>query len=303
MTLHENIKGVGLAGRDNIGYIGADIIFMSYEGLMSLDRLTQTDGKAPLETVSLVVRNDLTRILSDADVSTIKSVYYQEDGSFVTFMPDQNLTYCFDFSVGDKKYPRITTWTFASDPLCGISTIDGKMYMGLSDSVSEYTGYYDVTITDVTGTYANEGVCVAAANVWETSTCWDYTNVSYNWTFQSPWMDFEDPVFAKIVKRGLFTITGGQNSATTVTLSKDYEENSTFSKTFTLASDAIVFLFGNASSLWGAAKYAPAASPREYRIPLARTGKVIRLKMVTEVNGFYSSLVNTILLTKQGKIR
>ena len=43
--------------------------------------------------------------------------------------------------------------------------------------------------------------------------------------------------------------------------------------------------------------------PKEYKISLARTGKVIQLKMVTEVTGSSSSLVNTTLLTKQGKIR
>jgi len=108
---------------------------------------------------------------------------------------------------------------------------------------------------------------------------------------------------AKILKRGLFTVTGGQGAASTITIAKDYEEDSTYSKTFNLVTDAITYLWGSAASLYGAAKYAPADGPKEYTLPLARTGKVIRLKMVTEVSGNYSSLVNTTFLTKQGKIR
>ena len=116
-------------------------------------------------------------------------------------------------------------------------------------------------------------------------------------------MDFGDPVFTKILKQGLFTITGGEGAAATVEISKDYEEDSKFSKTFNLTSDAVKFLYGAANSLYGAAKYAPAASPREYRVSLARAGKTIRLKMTFDVTGHYSSLINTTLLTKQGKVR
>ena len=150
MTLVEIIRGVGLAGRDNIVYVEADLFFMSYEGLMSIKRLTQSDGKAPVETISITVRNDLTRILVDADLDTIKSCYYQKEGFVLTFMPGDNKAYCFDFSMGMAKVPRVTTWTFASDPLCGVSTLDGKLYMGLSDSVAEYDEYFDVSIADST---------------------------------------------------------------------------------------------------------------------------------------------------------
>lgn len=303
MVLFDLITGVGLAGRDNIVSLGADIVFLSYEGLRSINRVTQSDGKNPVGDLSIVVRNDLTHVVNNADLDTVKSVYHQEDGLVLTFFPDQNLTYCFDFSLGIKQLPSITTWTFADDPLSAMSTIDGKLYMGVSNSIVEYDGYYDVTIADTTATYANEGVCVAGGDTWETSTCWGYTNVEYNWTFQSPWLDLGDPYFAKIVKRGLLTITGGQGAASTITISKDYEEDSTYSKTFNLTTDAISYLWGAAASLYGAAKYAPAEGPKEYRVPLARTGKTIRIKLVTEVKGHYSSLVNTTLLTKQGKIR
>ena len=303
MVLDDLITGVGLAGRDNIISMGADILFMSYEGLKSLSRVTASDGKSPIDDVSLSVRSDLTTILKSATVDNIKSVYNQGTGEVIIFMPDNDVTYCFNFAMGIKQLPKVTTWKFAKAPKCGVYDIDGTFFFGLSDSVASYINYHDITITDSTSTYANVTVCEAASNTWETSTCWTYANVDYNWTFQSSWMNLGDPNFAKIVKRGLVTITGGQGAASTITIAKDYEEDTTYQKTFNLVSDSITYLWGAAISLYGSSKYAPAAGPKEYKLPLARTGKVIRMKLVTEVKGHYSSLVNTTLLVKQGKIR
>lgn len=302
MVLDEVIKGVGLAGRDNISYVGTDVIFLSYEGLMSLQRVTQTDGKSPIDDLSVAVRNDLTRLLASATIDNVKSAYYPEDGIVVTFMPDNSLAYVFDFAASGQL-PRITTWSFTSAPLCGLGTIDGKMYIGLTDSIAEYDGYYDVSISDVTGTYGNQSVCEAADNTWETSTCWSYTNSNYSYTFQTSWLDLNNPVVSKIVKTGLFTFVGGRGATSEVFVSKDYQVGSQFSKSFTLTTQGTTYLYGKTNALYGTAIYASADGPQEYRVPLARTGKVIRLKMVTEVNGNYSSLVNTTLLTKQGKIR
>lgn len=303
MVLNDLIRGVGLAGRDNVVDMGVDLMFMSYDGLKSFSRLTQTDGKSPVAPSSVAVRNDLARMLVTVDVDTVKSVYHQEDGQILTFFPGRAVTYCFNFSLGIAQAPKITTWTFSDDPLCGIDTIDGTLYLGLSDSVAKYSDYVDTIITNSTGAYANEGVCVAAGNTWETSTCWTYTTSNYNWTFQSPWMDLDDPSHSKIVKRALMTMSGGEDSASTITISKDYEEDSSFSNTFSLSTAAISFIWGTTASLYGAATYAPASFPREYKVSLARSGKVIRIKLVTEVKGHNSNLVNTTLLTKQGKIR
>ena len=49
MVLEEIIRDVGLAGRDNVVYVGADLFFLSYEGLVSIRRVTQTYGMATVE--------------------------------------------------------------------------------------------------------------------------------------------------------------------------------------------------------------------------------------------------------------
>ena len=308
MTLDEVINGVGLISRDNIANINADVVFMSYNGLQSLSRLVATDGKAPLRDLSLPVRNDLTDlIINSANSRTlddIKSTYFQKDAILVTFVPNSSIAYCFDFSSsGRDGPPRTTTWSFVSAPLCGLGSLDGDFHLGLSNSVGLYDGYYDVSIIDDTSTSGTEGACNTAGDTWATSKCWSYTNSDYNYTWKSPWMDLGDPVHAKIIKSGLFTFTGGKGATSTVSVYKDYETGSFYSKTFTVNTGGIIFLYGNSQTLYGAATYAATGGPEEHKVSLARTGKVIQLKMVTEVTGNYSSLGNTTLLTKQGKIR
>ena len=308
MVLEEIIRDVGLAGRDNVVYVGADLFFLSYEGLVSIRRVTQTDGRAPVEGLSTTVRNDLTRILTQATVENIKSIYYQKEGFILTLMPDNDKAYVFDFSVGKMEFPRITTWTFNLEPLSALYTFDGKLYFGTTDSLAEYDGYYDVTLTDSTASFGNEAACTAAGGTWDGSKCWTPTNTDYSWLFQTPWSDFGDQVFAKIIKSGLITVTGGQGAAATIQLYKDYEYGSAYSKTFNLTSDAVNYLYGagpssSQASLYGKATYAATAGPKEYKVPLARTGKTFRIKMTFEVKGNYSSLITSNLLAKKGKVR
>ena len=376
MALEEVIKGTGLAGKDNIAYVGTDILFLSYEGLMSLGRLQQTDGKAPIQDLSITVRNDLATILSSATVANIKTAYYPEDGLLVIFMPDEKKCYVFDVKVQTQS-PRVTTWPLTTAPLCGLGTIDGKLFIGLPTGVAEYTGYIDVTITS------------------DGSGGWTSTDSNYSYVFQTSWLDLNSPTFAKIIKSGLFAITGGRGASSTISVYKDFDLGSPYSKTISLVSGVTISLYtqgddgaalvagtrsfynnttlvtvaptanvngatssttalvvdGNSGTIeagmsvtgtgivgtvtvsslsnqnnlvlssaqslsndtaltfkspaYGSTlvKYGAASGPKDYKVSLGRTGKVIKLKMDTTVEGHYSSLTAATLLTKQGKIR
>ena len=376
MALEEVIKGTGLAGKDNIAYVGTDILFLSYEGLMSLGRLQQTDGKAPIQDLSITVRNDLATILSSATVANIKTAYYPEDGLLVIFMPDEKKCYVFDVMIQTQS-PRVTIWPLTTAPLCGLGTIDGKFFIGLPTGVAEYTGYIDVTITS------------------DGSGGWTSTDSNYSYVFQTSWLDLNSPTFAKIIKSGLFAITGGRGASSTISVYKDFDLGSPYSKTISLVSGVTISLYtqgddgaalvagtrsfynnttlvtvaptanvngatssptalvvdGNSATIeagmsvtgtgivgtvtvsslsnqnnlvlssaqslsndtaltfkspaYGStlAKYGAASGPKDYKVSLGRTGKVIKLKMDTTVEGHYSSLTAATLLTKQGKIR
>ena len=294
IAVEEVIKGTGLAGKDNIAYVGTDILFLSYEGLMSLGRLQQTDGKAPIQDLSVTVRNDLVGILSSATVANIKTAYYPEDGLLVIFMPDEKKAYVFDVKIQSAS-PRVTTWPFTTSPLCGLGTIDGKLFMGLPTGVAEYSGYQDATITS------------------DGSGGWTTTTSNYSYVFQTSWLDLNSPTFAKIIKSGLFAITGGRGASSTISVYKDFELGTPYSKTISLVSGVTISLYtqggdgaalvAGTRSLYDTAKYGASAGPKDYKVSLGRTGKVIKLKMDTTVEGHYSSLTDATLLTKQGKIR
>jgi len=190
----------------------------------------------------------------------------------------------------------VTTWPFTTAaPLCGLGTIDGNLFIGLSTGVAEYTGYIDVTITS------------------DGSGGWTSTDSNYSYVFQTSWLDLNSPTFAKIIKSGLFAITGGRGSSSTISVYKDFELGSPYSKTISLVSGVTISLYtqggdgaalaAGTRSLYDTAKYGAAAGPKDYKVSLGRTGKVIKLKMDTTVEGHYSSLTAATLLTKQGKIR
>ena len=304
MTLDELIQGVGLAGRDNIVYVGAEVLFMSYEGLQALSLVTNTGGKAPISGLSVAVRNSLSFYLAQADLTTVKSVFYQEEGLVVTFVPERKLAYVFDFaSSAELSIPRITTWHFADAPLCGVGTVDGYLIMGLSNSIALYDGYYDVVITDTTASNATSGACSTAGGTWDGSKCWSTTNKLYNYTWSTTWMDFKEPTTTKILKEALFNYSGGRGSATTLMVYVDYNTISPYKKVFNLLPSDQSALYGASTSLYGDSLYSAQVGPAEYKVPLARSGKVIKMKMITEVVGDFSSLVSTTLLTKQGKTR
>lgn len=301
MVLEELIKGVGLAGRDNIVYMGADLLFLSYEGLQSLSRITQTDGKAPLTDMSIAVRNTLAFYLSTADLTTIKTVYHKKEGLVITFVPDSKLAYVFDFSSG--QLPKVTTWSFATAPLCGVSTIGGELVVGSATYVAKLEGFAEVDITDTTSTNANQTACEAVNGVWDGSKCWSSSNRLYNYTWSTAWLDLGEPAVTKILRTAYFSYTGGRGSATSLSLYVDHDSVNPLTKNFNLAPAEDYATYGAADSLYGVSKFTSKVGPVEYKIPLGRTGKVIKMKMVTEVVGDYSSLVSMTLLTKQGKIR
>jgi len=210
MALDELVKGVGLAGRDNISYVSSEVLFLSYTGLQSLSRITQTDGKAPLTELSIAVRSTLAPILSTTDLDTVKSAYFQEDGIVATFFPSRDLVYVFDFASSPQLgLPRITTWETTNTPYCGIGSLDGDFHLGFVDSVGLYDGYQDVTVASAVT-----------------------TEVDYEYTWATSWLDLGSPTFSKILKSGVFTILGGYGATTNVVVYKDYVTATQLSKTF-----------------------------------------------------------------------
>ena len=310
-ALDEVVRGVGCVARDSVQALGDDIIFLSNSGVRSLRR-TMVQDKMPLTDLSANIKDEVTTHIVNADMAQVKGQYCLCGGYYALSFPDRNITYVFDFK-GNPDAPRVTTWNFETKktPKALLSTTDGIMYMGLGNSdyagrIATYDGYFDVEKSDVTSTYANQTVCEAAGYTWEStnSKCWQSTNNTYQADFKTVWLDFGDPSRAKLLKRFLAVISGGKNMSVTMNWYRDYKVTAD-SGSFTLSPTAsgTSYLWGGSTSLYGAAKYAPAFQPAEYKLSLSKSAKVLRMEMKGTVNGFKASLQQMIIWAKQGKIR
>ena len=311
-ALDEVVRGVGCVARDSVQALGDDIIFLSNSGVRSLRR-TMVQDKMPLTDLSANIKDEVTTHIVNADMAQVKGQYCLCGGYYALSFPDRNITYVFDFKGGTGDAPRVTTWNFSTSkaPRSLLSTTDGVMYIGGGYSdykgrVSTYTDYYDVEKTDVTTTYTTSSACTTAGHVWEStnSKCWETTNSTYQADFKTVWLDFGDPSRAKLLKRFLAIISGGKNMDVTMNWYRDYKVTAD-SSSFTLSPTAsgTSYLWGGATSLYGAAKYAPAFQPAEYKLSLSKSAKVLRMEMKGTVNGFKASLQQMIIWAKQGKIR
>jgi len=309
-ALDEVIAGVGCVARDSVQSLGDDIIFLSNSGVRSLQR-TMVQDKMPLTDLSINIKDEITVHIVNADMDKVKGQYCLCGGYYVLSFPDRNIVYVFDFRGKAGDAPRITTWEFEAKktPKSFLSITDGIMYIGLGDTeyqgrVADYDEYYDVEKADVTATYANQTVCEAADNTWEStnSKCWQDSNNNYQAGFKTTWLDFGNPSAAKILKRMLLTVTGGFGMVATLSWYRDYS-NIADSATFDLSAGGTSSRWGATGAIWGVARYSASEQPKEYKLSLSKSAKVLRLGMSGTVSGFKPSLQNMIVWAKQGKIR
>ena len=315
LALDELIEGVGLRARDSVANLGDDILFLSNTGLRSLARTVTSDGKMPLRNFSKNIRDELALAIVSADMEKCKAAYCLCGGFYILAFPDRNMMYYFDFTIiNPDSTPRISKFVFDAGecPTALLSTVDGAMWMGRNDNanIAKYQNYYDQIKTDVTGTYGTQVACEAAGHTWEStnSECWSTTNASYTGSFRTVWLDFKEvgssPSITKILKEFYGVIVGGKDMTIDFTWYRDYNvEGTTQSFTLRPTGTGTPYLWGNSSSLYGAAKFAPSYNPTEYKLPLSKTGKVIQLEMKSGIYGYKASLQSIALQAKQGKLR
>ncbi len=100
-------------------------------------------------------------------------------------------------------------------------------------------------------------------------------------------------------------ISGGPGTQVGIKWYKDFDVTPSTTLGFVLnpSQSGTSYLWGGATSLYGAAKYAPVYGLREYGISLTGSAKHLQLEMSAETAGYVASLQDLTLLYKQGKIR
>tara|TARA_R100001369_G_scaffold67349_1_gene94811 strand:+ start:712 stop:3165 length:2454 start_codon:yes stop_codon:yes gene_type:complete len=204
MQLNEVIRGIGCIARDSIQAIGDDLVFLSSTGLRSLARTTEKD-KVPLTDLSVNIKDRLIRNLEQS--KEIKSAYIENEGVYILFFTDSNLTYIFDFKyLTPNAAPRITTWTFAKErhPTSIAYTELHGMLVGQEDGgIAEYKGYFDTTASFVSNAVVQ-------------------SFSSYTMNFETVWLNLGETVQASLLKKLFMVLEGGAGSTLFLKWYKDF---------------------------------------------------------------------------------
>ena len=286
--LSEIIKGVGCVSRDSIKAFGDDILFLSADGVRSLNR-TKIQDKMPLTDLTKNVKNDIIKNITASDKKDIKAAYNHAGGYYIISFTGINQHYVLDFrAINPDNTPRVTKWQFTSNhsPKSFLSLYDGTLYVGLGSdnhhgALYTYDGYFD--IDHESGSFVNK---------------------PYQSNWKSVYMDFGDPSIAKILKKLRFVLDGGRESDISIKWLRDYA--STYDEhTKTIVPEAVgdIYLFGASNSLFGQAKYGLLFTPKEYHVNLSKSAKTLQIDMTTTVKGYKGSLQSMTVLAKGGKIR
>jgi hypothetical protein len=143
MTLSDTITGVGCVSRHTIQSTGSDLVFLSHSGLRSLGRTIQ-EKSASINSLSKSVTSDIIALI-DAETDEFDSAYFPEEKFYLVLFRGQSKVYCFDTrgALEDGSW-RATYWPdspiksmFAGD------RIQGRMLVGFSEGIGEYSGYTD----------------------------------------------------------------------------------------------------------------------------------------------------------------
>lgn len=290
--LDEVIHGIGCIARDSVQAFGDDVLFLSSDGVRSLNR-TKIQDKMPLTDLTKNVKNDIIKNITASNSEDIKAQYNISGGYYVISFTGINETYILDFKAPNPdNTPRITKWVTdaARAPKSYTSLSTGTLYIGLgSDDVNRlfngvvavYDDYFD---TDYSGS-------TLITNFYQT-------------LFKTTWMDFGRPSSAKLLKKFSSVHDGGRAQDVTVKWYRDYSTQGD-SGTFSLApiSSGTATIYGASSSLFGASKFSPIYYPKEYNLNLSKSAKVVQIEMINLIKGFKGSLQSMTVLAKEGKIR
>jgi hypothetical protein len=269
----DTIVGVGCIARDSIQQIeNGDLLFLSYQGVQSLQRVIQ-ERSNPINNVSQNVRDYLNGMAATETKSLVRTVYSPENAFYLLVLPTSEVTFCFDTSgrLEDGSF-RVTEWNNLV-PRSIVRALDGTVYIGLKSGaggeIGKYTGNQD-------------------------------DGAEYTFSYASGWLDLgeEAASYLKILKSvtGLFWIT----DSATILFRWDVDFQGDFSSSsFTLtASSGAEWGEGE----WGEDEFGGGLNLRPASAPLDGAGQFIRIGIVSSINGSSVAIQQLNLFAKIGRL-
>lgn len=278
MSLVENIGGIGCVARDSVQYVGADILFLSAQGVRSLGRTIQ-EKSMPITDISKNVSEDLNALVQSETASQIKSGYSKSEGFYILSLPTSNKTYYFDlkYPLQDRSY-KVTTWN-TSFTAISISS-DDTLYLGTVGWINTYTGYLDAVLSDGTG------------------------GSTYGFTYESGWNDLSSEgqnlnPYNKIPKKIAVLVLGGTGQTLITKWAFDFIDSfNSFSKTIGSSVTIAEYNIGE----YNIAEYGGGDVYNRIKAPMSKSGQVIKFGVNITINGSSVALQQIDLYSKIGRV-
>jgi hypothetical protein len=257
------LMGTGCISQWTVDHIGeSDVVFLSPNGLQSLQRLTQSRNN-PLETLSKYNRDTILTQLQNEVYANISGCFNQTTGFYILCFPVTGVVWCFDMR-------RLYT-----DPVGAICSITTQWTMTLTACHS------DAQQNNLYLCRAGHGTICQYSNYLDEGS-------TYNFVYLSPWMTLGDAVAQrlKLVKRITITMYTSGTSPFTITWGVDFGSTSG-STTYTLLPLGANSQYGIGQ--YGLAQYGGAGSNLYiYKYPAHIKGQYHQLGFQIIINGQFS---------------
>ena len=265
MALADTVAGVGCVDRDTVQHTGTDVLFLSHTGLKSFGRTIQ-EKSMPMANLSNSITKDIINLLQN-EVSFYRTVYSPEEGFYLLTFVGQDVTYCFDVRGTLENGPyRVTRWPGTSFTSYG-RLENGKLYIGTTEGISEYTGYSD-------------------------------NGTKYRFKYYSPGLTFGDPSMLKRVKKIRPTLVGANSATVFLKWAYDFD---TFYRTaeFTVGNQQPAFYN---EGEFNVGEFTGGELTSRRAVNATGGGGVINIGLEADINGFALSLQEINVLVLKGKV-
>lgn len=252
--LADIITGVGCVAKNSVQSTGNDLIFLSDTGVRSLGRLI-TEKSLPMRDLTKNVRDELLLAMENeranygGSLDHVCSVYSESNAFYLLSFPSINTVYVLDMRTAlQDGSSRVTKWSMEVFAL--LRTKDRDVLMGVRNGIGRYGGYQD-------------------------------NGDSYDISYLSHYLDFQDPTKTKILKQLKTSVIGGSGQNFKIKIGIDYSTNfSTYD--FTVQTAGTTAYFGEAE--YSISEYSGASDLNNLKSSVGGSGNIIQIGFEATVN-------------------
>jgi len=256
LALEEVITGIGCIARNSVVNTGKDLIWLSTQGLVSFQRLSDGSGsnQLPIGDVSRHVHTGIQiEIENTVDFNAVKAVWWSSEQAYLIFFPQTKSIFYFSFRNVQSPLPTCSKWESLKTTASFLfSNVTRTLLFGGDSTLYRYQGYGTVQDT-------------------------------YQFKYYSGYLDFQSPESLKFLKVLSFLVKSSITQNTAIKWAFDYNQ-SYESRTLTTFSGSASVSQYNIDE-YGIAEYSAGALINDLRVIGALSGQSLQIGLETEING------------------